>query len=145
MRWVVGSALVLSAIGLVWPKQEALAEVTWAPYSSAAFEEARANGQPMVIDFYADWCLPCVEMDHVTFRHPDVVRALQQVTTLRVDATREISGEAEALVDRFQVIGVPTVLLIDGDGREHTELRLLGFVTPAEFLERLKKIILRER
>jgi len=139
-RWAVGGALIAAAALAAWPRPPATASIAWQPYRRAALEQALAAHRPIVIDLYADWCLPCVEMDHVTFRHPDVVHALQSVTTLRLDATREISDEGEELIERYDVYGVPTVLLFDRAGRERTELRLLGFVDPKEFLRRVDQL-----
>ena len=140
VRRLVGSGLILSAIAVVWPRSTALPPVAWAPYSEAAFEQARRDQRPTVIDIYADWCLPCVEMDHVTFRHPDVANALKSVATLRVDATREVSPEGERLLDRYNIYGAPTVLFFDRNGKERTDLRLSGFVEPDEFLKRLSQL-----
>lgn len=124
----------------VLPRAAAVSSVAWVPYSQAAFDTAQQSHQPILIDIYADWCLPCVELDHVTFRHPDVVAALKSVTTLRVDATGELSAQAEALLGRYQVYGVPTVLLFDRNGVERKDLRLLGFLDPKAFLKRLAQI-----
>ena len=139
-RRVVGAALLIWAIFLLAPRRSAGPAVAWVPYSEAALEGAQRQQRPILIDVYADWCVPCVEMDHATFRHPEVVRALAQVATLRVDATRGVSEDAERLLERYQVFGAPTVLFFDRTGRERTMLRLLGFATPAEFLERLRRI-----
>jgi thiol:disulfide interchange protein DsbD len=80
-------------------------------------------------------------MDHVTFRHPDVVRALSDVTTLRLDVTDEVSEEGERLIRQYRVYGAPTILVFDRTGKERTKLRVLGFMTPAEFLEVLEQIL----
>lgn len=114
------------------------ARVHWQPYSAARLAQASRDGTPALVDVYADWCVPCVELDHVTFRHPDVVARLAEFSTLRVDATRSVSTEAQALLDRYEIYGVPTVLVFDRDGRERPELRLTGFVTPEELLNRLR-------
>jgi thiol:disulfide interchange protein DsbD len=146
-RWLIwikkllGVALLGVAFFFVRPlvfKPEA--SVGWAPYREAALEEAQRAGRPVLIDIYADWCVPCVEMDHVTFRHPDVVRALSEVTTMRLDVTSDVSPEGERLLERYRVYGAPTVLFFDRTGQERTELRLLGFVKPAEFLERFSRL-----
>jgi thiol:disulfide interchange protein DsbD len=140
-RRLVGSSLVVAAVAVaVWPSPPAVPGVAWAPYSEAVMEQAQRDQRPILIDVYADWCLPCVEMDHVTFRHPDVVHALASVSTLRLDATRGVSPEGEGLLKRYRVYGAPTLLLFDRSGREREDLRVLGFVTPDEFLERLSKI-----
>lgn len=139
-RRILGASLLICAIIVMMPRRAAGPTVAWVPYSEASLERAQREQRPILIDVYADWCLPCVEMDHTTFRNPEVVRALAQVATLRVDATRGVSGDGERLLERYQVFGAPTSLFFDRTGRERTALRLLGFVTPAEFLERLRQI-----
>lgn len=140
-RHAVGVALIVVSIAAAWPRTPAAPLVAWVPYTEAAFEEAQRAQQPILIDIYADWCLPCVEMDHVTFRHPDVVRALSSVATLRLDVTDEVSEEGERLIRQYRVYGAPTILVFDRTGKERTTLRVLGFMTPAEFLEVLEQIL----
>lgn len=148
-KWLLGVVLLGVALYLLnpilpglltWPKPQPASSLRWVPYTEAALAQAKDEHRPALVDIYADWCLPCVEMDQVTFRHPDVIRALESVVTLRVDATREVSPEAQALLERYQVYGVPTLLLFDRAGTERKELRLAGFLAPKEFLERLKQI-----
>ena len=140
-RRVVGAGLVLAALVSVWPRPHAAPGVAWMPYSEAALQAAQRQGKPVLVDVYADWCIPCVEMDHVTFHHPDVIRALSSVTALRLDVTNEVPPEGTALLERYHIYGAPTILLFDRGGRERTDLRLLGFVPPDQFLERLKRVL----
>ena len=139
-RRAAGVILVLIAVLMLMPRRPAGPVAAWVPYSEAALAQARRDGRPAIVDVYADWCLPCVEMDHTTFRNPEVVRALAQMATLRVDATRGVSEDGERLLKRSRVFGAPTVLFFDRTGRERTELRLMGFATPDEFLERLRHL-----
>ena len=138
---LLGSALLVAAAVVIWPRPAAAPGVHWAPYTHAALEAMQREHRPIIVDIYADWCIPCVEMDHTTFRHPDVVRALAGVATLRVDATRDISPDAEQLLASHHVYGAPTVLLFDRQGIERRELRLTGFATVDEFLSRLQRIL----
>ncbi|MBI3088160.1 MAG: thioredoxin family protein [Candidatus Omnitrophica bacterium] len=146
--WVnkaLGVILLGLAVYFVHPlfpsgRQESAASVAWQAYSPQRFEEARREGRPLLIDIYADWCLPCVELDHVTFRHSQVVERLAGFTTLRVDATQDVPPEAQELLERHGVYGVPTVLVFDAGGRERSDLRITGFVTPQALLERLSKL-----
>ena len=131
---------ILKPLLPAWMKPQAVSSVAWAPYTDAALTRAKQEQRVAIVDVYADWCLPCVEMDHVTFRHPDVVRALSEVTTLRIDVTRGVSPEAEGLVERFHIFGVPTVLMFDRTGTERSDLRLAGFVPPEEFLKLLEQL-----
>ena len=146
----LGVVLLGLALHFIWPllpsqasqptPQVASTVVAWEPYSQAAFERAQRAHRPILIDVYADWCIPCVEMDRVTFHHPDVVRALGSVMTLRVDATRGVSDEAGEMLERSHVYGAPTILLFDRHGQEQRALRFSGFATPDELLERLQQI-----
>ena len=145
-RWVrraVGAGCVITAVIVMLRPQEpgpAGGAIAWHAYSAARLEQARHDGQPALVDVYADWCLPCVELDHTTFRHPDVIARLSTVTTLRVDATGEVSREGQALLEVHHVYGVPTVLVIDAHGTERADLRVEGFVPPNEFLKRLEAL-----
>lgn len=137
---LLGLALYLIKPLLPVPTPSASAGIRWQPYRPEALAQAAHEGRPVIVDVFADWCLPCVELDHVTFRHPDVVKRVEGLAALRVDATREIPPEAESLLERYDVYGVPTVLLFDADGRERPELRVQGFVPPKELLARLDRL-----
>lgn len=154
-KWLVWSKRALGVVliafsvyllGIAMRQRSAVAgraatsAVVWQPYSYARLQQARQSGQPVLVDIYADWCLPCVEMDHVTFRHPDVIQRLSSVVTLRIDATGSISREAEQLFEDYNVYGVPTLLLFDAQGRERPELRMQGFLPPKRFLDRLDQL-----
>lgn len=141
LRRVVGGLLIASAVIIGWPHAPAGPSMSWIPYSAAALEQAQRDGQPVLVDVYADWCIPCVEMDHVTFRNARVVQALASVRSLRIDATTEVSPDGEAFLERFRVYGVPATLFFDRTGHERKDLRLLGFANVDEFLERLEHIL----
>ena len=81
-----------------------------------------------------------MELDRTTFRSPEVVKRLAAVVTLRVDATRDVPAEAQTLLDRYGIYGVPTVLFFDAAGRERADLRVSGFVPPKELLARLARL-----
>ena len=107
------------------------------PFSDQALADALADGRTVLIDFEAEWCLPCREMDRTTFRDAEVVRALSDVAALRVDVT---SGDehADALMQRFRVVGVPTYVLLGADGVERR--RFVGFVDAAEMRSALAEL-----
>ena len=138
---VIGSALLLAAAVVLWPRSAPAPGAAWVPYTAATLEAVQREHRPIIVDVYADWCIPCVEMDHTTFRHPDVVHALASVATLRIDATHEVTPEAEQLLSTYNVYGAPTVLFFDRQGKERRELRLTGFATVEELLSRLRRIL----
>ncbi len=126
-RWArrtLGVALLGVALGGLF-EADAQAPIPWQPFSDAAFERALDAGRPVLLDFGADWCLPCREMERTTFRDPDVVRAAEAFAPFKVDVTLG-DDDANAVMARFGVSGVPTYLVLRPDGGEHE--RLVGFV-----------------
>lgn len=140
LRRLAGIVLIALGVAFVAPRPSHRPSLAWEPFHEAALRQAQAGGQPVLIDVYADWCLPCLELDHVTFRHPDVVRALAGARTMRLDVTRQVPPEGESFIDAHQIYGVPTVLLFDAQGTERRDLRITGFVNPKEFLERWRRL-----
>jgi thiol:disulfide interchange protein DsbD len=127
LRRLGGVALLAVALGGLRAGESA-SPVAWVPYSEEAVTAAAASGRPVLLDFEAEWCLPCREMDRTTFRDPAVVRALEAVTPLKVDVTGG-DDRSTAVMERFRVVGVPTYVLLGGDGAERR--RFVGFV-PAD-------------
>jgi thiol:disulfide interchange protein DsbD len=136
-----GAALLAFVLALVLPFGHVFQpkeRVVWAAYSPAKLADAQAAGQPVVVDFYADWCIPCHELERMTYTDPEVIRTLAGFERLKVDVTRLSSPEAEAAISEFGVLGVPTVLFLDATGQEVEAARITGFVRPKEFLRILR-------
>jgi len=132
---------VCIVFGLMTASSLATPGITWEPYSAAVLAEARDNNQPVVMDFYADWCIPCLELDRNTFTNAEVIDGTKDVRRIKVDLTHFDSPEAEQLRKQFDIAGVPTVVFMRGDGVEERGSRIVGFVPPEEFLARLKPIV----
>lgn len=110
-------------------------QVDWKPYSDEYLQEARKLRKPVIIDFYASWCMPCRELDRFTFRDPSVVKRAQSgFVMLKVDLTVSGSSLHQRLAQQYGVRGVPTVVFLDADGRERKDLRVVGFMPPDRFL-----------
>ncbi len=108
------------------------------PYDAAAVEASLAAGRPVMLDFSADWCVPCHELELNTFSDSRVVAEARRFDRYKVDLTKYDSPEAEELRRRFEIPGVPTVLFLAPDGREFEAARVVGFLPPEPFLERMK-------
>jgi thiol:disulfide interchange protein DsbD len=93
---------------------------------------ASAAGKAVMVDFYADWCVSCIEMEHKTFTQPDVQAALANVVLLQADVTKN-DDEDKALYVHFGIVGPPTIAFYGADGKERRNFRVVGFMKAAEF------------
>ncbi|WP_374591641.1 protein-disulfide reductase DsbD [Aquabacterium sp.] len=97
---------------------------------------AGAGGKPVMLDFYADWCVSCKEMEHSTFSDERVRQRLAGAVLVQADVT--VSNEAtKALLKRFGLFGPPGILFFDGQGRENGQARVIGYQAPEAFLSGL--------
>ena len=142
-RWVRNIAGVLFIALSIWlfiPKAEA-ETVQWRQYSEEFLTEAHQAGKPVIIDFTADWCLPCKELDKHTFSDPEVIRLSQGFIRLKADLTRSEDSSVKNLKAMFNIVGVPTIVFIDPEGEEIKGLRATGFIGGKEFSERMKEVV----
>lgn len=94
---------------------------------------AEAGGRPVMLDFYADWCVACKELEHSTFADPRVREQLSGTVLLQADVTRNDDSQ-RAMLKRYGLFGPPGVLFFDARGREISSRRVVGFQGPEEFL-----------
>jgi thiol:disulfide interchange protein DsbD len=89
-------------------------------------------GRSVMLDFYADWCVSCKEMEHYTFTEAEVQDALANTTLLQADVTRN-DADDQALLRHFEIFGPPTIAFYGADGMERRNFRVVGFMKAAEF------------
>lgn len=133
---VAAALLFLAAAVFFLPRRSSAGADGWRPYSAA--EVARA-GRPAVVDFSAEWCAPCKELDEKTLADSRVRVALSRRSLYRADLTKAGSPESAELSRKYAILGVPTVIFLDATGQERRELRLVGYESPDAFLARLEK------
>jgi thiol:disulfide interchange protein DsbD len=105
----------------------------------AELARAKAAGRPALVDYYADWCVECKEMERRTFADPRVRQALAAFHLVRADVTAN-DDEAKALLDLYGLLGPPVTLFFGADGVERKAHRLQGFLSAEEFLGHLRAI-----
>jgi len=136
-RKVVG--VFLTALGAVWlVAYEAPAPaIAWVTHAPSALARAQAERKPVLIDFGAAWCAACEELLHKTFTEASVRREAGRFIAVKIDAT-EPTPEIDALQARYQVRGLPTVILIDSQGREAA--RVTEFVPAPRMLALMRNV-----
>ena len=105
----------------------------------AALREARIAGQPVMLDFTAEWCVSCKEMEEYTFPEPGVTGALKPFMLLRADVT-DNNDDDQALLQRFRSFGPPTIAFFDRSGFERDNYKLVGFVPAEKFREHVTNL-----
>jgi thiol:disulfide interchange protein DsbD len=97
-------------------------------------------GKPVLVDLFAEWCVACKEFEHITFADAEVKSLMAQFTLIKVDVTNA-TDQDQQLLDHFQVLGLPTLLLFDKNGSELTQSRITGFMGPKDFSAHLGPIL----
>jgi thiol:disulfide interchange protein DsbD len=112
--------------------------VPWTPVASLSqlSSTLQGAGKPAMLDFYADWCVSCKEMERFTFSNPRVRARLDRMMVLRADVTRDTEAH-RALLKRFSLFGPPGIIFFDGQGREIRGLRVIGYQDAERFLKTL--------
>lgn len=137
-RKAFGVALVVGGIlfRLAAPHGDA---VEWTHDYDAGIALARAEGKPVIIDFYADWCAACKELDKFTYTDAAVREEASRFVTVKVDGTVE-DARIQKLYDRYGIQGLPTVVFLDAQGNALDAPRVTGFLEAPKFLEEMRRV-----
>lgn len=136
VRSALGAAAAIFLLYLLIPGRGTHPALAFQSYDAALLRGAQAQHKPVIVDFAADWCVPCREMEHTTFTDPAVVRSARNFVKLRANLTAD-NPLNQALMKQFKVQGVPTTVFIDPDGS--VRARRVGYIGAAEFLKYLRE------
>src|SRR5690606_23619083 len=100
----------------------------------------RSSARPTMVEFSADWCVSCKELERLTFSDPRVAERMSRLKLLKVDVTANSVADRE-LLRRFNLFGPPGILLFDVDGIESSASRVIGYQPADTFLERLDRLL----
>ena len=139
MRLACASLLFVAGAAFAIPRSGAKSIVAWDAYDANKLASVRGS-KPVVIDFYADWCIPCKELDEKTFNDVRVGNELQRFSRIKANLTSTEDPVTKALTKQYGIVGVPTIVFLDSAGHEVTSARLTGFESPEQFLDRAKSV-----
>lgn len=118
----------------------AFQRIKTSPDLERALAVAKAAGKPVMLDFYADWCVSCKELERDTFSDPQVMAQLRDVVRLQADVTANDALDQALMQDQFGIFGPPALFFFDASGKELAEMRMIGFVTAEELLANLRRL-----
>jgi thiol:disulfide interchange protein len=110
----------------------------WSSSEREAVGRARREQRPMILDFTAEWCGACKQLDRETYADPRVRVALQRFVRVKVDATNDDDPAVDAIKSRYKVIGLPTIIVLDSAGQESA--RAVNFVSPEQLITLLAPV-----
>ena len=139
IKWGVGVAMLVLGVMMIMNLQKE--GIEWEPYTDEKYAEAIDNNQPIMMDFYADWCIPCLELERSTFVDENVIAATENFRRFKVDMTNYESETSQQLRETFEVAGVPTIVFIGPDGEEIENARVVGFLNASNFMERVNMLV----
>jgi thiol:disulfide interchange protein DsbD len=137
LRVACASLLLVAGIAFAIPANSGKSEVSWQRYEASML--GASSQQPTIIDFYADWCIPCKELDAKTFSDDRVAGELKRFKRVKANLTAADDPKTKELSKQYAIVGVPTVVFLDSSGNELRDLRLTGFEEPDKFVERAKR------
>jgi thiol:disulfide interchange protein DsbD len=133
--------IVIISLGIIYLASgfEKREGINWVKYPTI-IHYATPDLRPVILDVYADFCLPCKELDKKVFHDPEVVKLSRMFLTIRLDLTKEPAFQ-DAFMRRYGLVGVPAVLFLNNKGVEERDLRIESFVDKSVFLDRMKKML----
>lgn len=122
----------------------AITELSWQPIVNrasldTALAQAKAQNKPVLLDFFASWCVECVRMENTSFVDEAVQRQAKNWVLLKADIT-DYNAEHQALLKSLQLIGPPATVLFDRQGQERRDLRSVGYLNATELLTRMQAL-----
>jgi len=135
---LVGGIVYATGAAAARDRARVAASFTWLHSEEEALARAKAEGKPVIIDFWADWCTACKELDKIAWSHPSVREEAGRFVAVKLDGSEETPA-FQAAYEKYGIVGMPTVIFIGTDGKEHPE-RVMTAIGPEEMVKKLQAI-----
>lgn len=113
-------------------------KINWIKYDEKIYQSSISQNKKVIIDVWADWCIPCKEFENITFKDPKVIDEMKNFVNMKVDFTNTNSDFVKEFKNKYNIVGVPTIIFYDSNGKEVK--RITGYMGPDEFLKILRSI-----
>ena len=141
IKRIAGGVIALLGIWYLYSAINLGEHIQWTPFDEAGLEEAGRDSRPVILDVYADWCIPCKYMDKKVFNDPEVLNLSESFITMRMDITRKYAENDKAM-QHYNIEGAPTIIFFDTRGNELLNLRITEKITAKEFVSAMKKALM---
>jgi thiol:disulfide interchange protein DsbD len=131
----------LSEVQMTAGAQISSDQIRWAHYSDDIINQAREEAKPVFLDFYADWCIPCKELDKFTFKDERIIDLSRKFVMVKVDLTKSSDPLVKKLTGAYGIKGVPTLVMLKAGGDESVESRIVGFIKPEGLSEKMNQAL----
>ena len=109
-------------------------KINWVVSEEEGLRQARTEGKPAMIDFWASWCAACMEFEKITYADPEVMKELKKFVNIKIDCTNTNDPKIKQLWEKYGIVGLPTIVFINKDGTIASDKTITGFVNAQEFL-----------
>ena len=131
---LTGIALMIASVFVYQAGQ--VASIAWQPYTGQTF----ASQQAAAIYFSASWCIPCLELDRLTFTDKSVIEQMNQLSRYKVDLSHYDSENSRQIRAKYRIAGVPTLVFLNSSGQEIRAERVVGYISPRELIDKIARV-----
>ncbi len=134
--------LILPPFSATTPAQSVTTQekINWVVSEEEGLRQARMEGKPAMIDFWASWCAACMEFEKITYNDPEVIKELKKFVNIKIDCTNTNDPKIKQLWEKYGIVGLPTIAFINKDGTVVSDKTITGFVNAEEFLRSLRSL-----
>ncbi|MBI2470817.1 MAG: protein-disulfide reductase DsbD [Planctomycetes bacterium] len=134
--------LILPPFSATTPAQSVTTQekINWVVSEEEGLKQAKMEGKPAIIDFWASWCAACMEFEKITYPDPEVIKELKKFVNIKIDCTNTNDPTIKQLWEKYGIVGLPTIVFINKDGTVVRDKTITGFVNPQEFLSILRSL-----
>jgi thiol:disulfide interchange protein DsbD len=115
-------------------------KINWVVSEEEGLRQARMEGKPAMIDFWASWCAACMEFEKITYADPAVINELKKFVNIKIDCTNTNDPKIKQLWEKYGIVGLPTIAFINKDGTIASDKTITGFANAEEFLSILRNL-----